>query len=466
MNASVDKYLTRTTGKVRWRVRWDLPPGPDGERRRGSKGGFRTRAEATVYLRDTLGANGRGVEHVRSTVTVAQYLRGWLQGKRIRATTRDNYRTSLMVHVLPRLGGMRLVDVDHRTLNALYRELEAHGKAAGPCRTAGITCRTNKCTPHKHKGLSTKSVQHVHGALRTALQDAVRDALIGRNPADLAEPPRRNGKQRRVTSDQIWRVDVARGFLDQIRDERLEALWTLALLTGMRRAELAGLTWEHVDLDAGTLDIRMTTTTVRGQQVTTDGKTDASWRRLYLDEQLVALLRQHRTRQALWLTQGRAATATHVFTELDGRPIHPQTLTTRFRRLTQRLDLPRIGLHGLRHTAATIMLNHGVPVHIVANRLGHSDAATTLSIYIHVTPNDDRVAADAMARVFFRDASGSDGRDEASDPTPSERVPHRLGHRWVIAEPPEALGGQQEQEAVEAFPQIRNPMMPGGRGGT
>lgn len=112
------------------------------------------------------------------------------------------------------------------------------------------------------------------------------------------------------------------------------------------------------------------------------------------------------------------------------------------------------------------MLNNGVPVHIVANRLGHTDAATTLSIYIHVMPSDDRVAADAMARVFFAPGGTSDGPDEGPDPTPSDQVPSLPGHRRAIATAQDDTEDTEEEDGVTTFPQVTAPMTPGGRGGT
>lgn len=131
-NGSTDKYRTRQ-GKLRWRARWDLPVGPDGQRRRQTKGGFKTKTEADQFLRQTLVAQDHGPTPTAPTsATVGEYLDRWLDGKRIRPTTRDNYLTCIQIHTKPRIGGMPLGDVTHHTLNALYRELETHGKAARP----------------------------------------------------------------------------------------------------------------------------------------------------------------------------------------------------------------------------------------------------------------------------------------------------------------------------------------------
>lgn len=402
MAGIVEKY-TLTNGEVRWRARWEVPPGPDGTRRQRARRGFATKREAQQYLRDQLNDVNRGLINSTDKVTVADYLTQWLRNRRLRPTTRDNYRTALMVHVLPRIGGMHLGALDHHVLDTLYRDLEAHGKAAGKCRTAGITCRAHRCHPDRHHGLGTKSVQLVHGALRAALQDAVRDGRLGRNPADLAQAPKRTAAQRRVTRSQVWTAEQARDFLSRTQDHDLAMLWAVALATGMRRAELVGLVWECVDLDFGSLEIKQATTTVRGRAIPSLGKTSAAHRRIHLDAPIPDQLRDHHDRQRERFSAVGPNDA--VFTDRRGRPLHPGELTKRFQALARRLDLPPIGLHGLRHTAATLMLNNGVPVHLVANRLGHSDAATTLGVYVHVMPSDDRLAARAISAVLYSEAS-------------------------------------------------------------
>lgn len=187
--------------------------------------------------------------------------------------------------------------------------------------------------------------------MRGALQDAVRDGLIARNPADLATPPRRSAGQRRVTRQHVWSPDQARRFLDHVTHDPLEPLWTLALATGLRRAELVGLRWSALDLETGSLEVRTTTTTVRGKDVTTTGKTDAARRRISLDEHVVARLDAHRTRSRVVHRNADGP----GFTDADGAPIRPQRLTTTLRRLASDAGLPSIGVHGLRHTAATLI---------------------------------------------------------------------------------------------------------------
>lgn len=143
MNGSADKYRVRTkhpkTGRYdRWRIRWELPPDPySGERRRGTRAGFATRGEAEAALAELLGQVNDGTYVEPSRQRVGDYLTAWLEGLRVRPTTRDNYRTQVEVHIVPRLGGVALSDLTAEQVDRLYRQLEKHGKRAGKCRTAG-----------------------------------------------------------------------------------------------------------------------------------------------------------------------------------------------------------------------------------------------------------------------------------------------------------------------------------------
>lgn len=249
MNGSADKYRVRTkhpkTGRYdRWRIRWELPPDPyTGERRRCTRAGFATRSKAEAVLAELLGQVNNGTYVEPSRQRLGDYLTAWLEGLRVRPTTRDNYRTQVEVHIVPRLGGVALSDLTAEQVDRLYRQLEQHGKRAGRCRTAGATCKDHGCARERHDGLAPKSVRHVHTALRKALQDAVDRGYLGRNVADLANPPTQRDARSKRAREKAWTADVLRSFLADTSDDRLAPLWLLASTTGLRRAELCGLRW-------------------------------------------------------------------------------------------------------------------------------------------------------------------------------------------------------------------------------
>lgn len=411
---AVERYVI-DSGERRYRARWDLPAGPGGKRRQRVKRGFQTKKEAEKFLRKTLAEQDRGHLSVRTDMTVAAAAEEWLalkaaQGKR--PTSLDNWRTSLETHVIPRLGERKVTDVRPGDVERLYLDVSQHGKRAGRCRTAGVTCRDHGCAPDRHDGLAPKTVQHVHGALRAVLTRAVANGLLAVNPCDAPQVrealPRRTTDGRRVSPEDYWTDEQARAFLTDTEGHHLHALWALLLATGLRRAEAAALQWADVDLDAGTLRVRRTTTSVRGEAVTneTGGKTDAAARTVPLGPSTVAILREHRREQAA----ERLAAETwgdvdgHVFTDEGGESVHPARMTKRFTAASDRAGLPRVGLHGCRHYAATQMLRRGVPVPTVARVLGHEDPAITWATYAHAIPQDDSLAARAMEQALHGDA--------------------------------------------------------------
>jgi integrase len=416
MVGTVERYETKA-GERRWRIRWDIPPGPDGRRRQRTKRGFRTKKEASAALAEVAHDQAnRGRVSVLSTVTLGEYAQTWLDSRRdLKPTSLDNLRTGL-VHIVPRLGKRRVQEVSADDVAWLYGELAERGKANGKlCRTAGVTCgHGNDCAgPDEHAGLKPKSLGHVHAALRSILDAAVEDGLIITNPCDTKRArqarPRGGKTTGKVTERQCWTDAQARGFIGGGDGDPLHPLWQVVLGSGLRRGEAVGLRWEHVDLERGLLNVRRSVTVVRGQPVVDEygGKTDAAYRTIVLGDELADVLRAHHRRQAeerlrlgpMWVDSDT------VFPAVDGQPLNPGQASKGFTRATAAAGLPAIGLHGLRHTHATMLLRAGVPITAVSQRLGHEDPSITLSTYAHAIPADDALAADATGRVLFQTMS-------------------------------------------------------------
>jgi integrase len=175
------------------------------------------------------------------------------------------------------------------------------------------------------------------------------------------------------------------------------AIW-LAAMTGKRRGEVLGLRWSDIDFDASTLSIRRSVSCTGYQVHTTPTKTRTSRRAIDLDPRTVAVLRDWRHHQLDEL-RSVAADGT-VFTRPDGQPVHPHALSQTVDRLQRAAGVPTIRLHDLRHTHATLMLKHGVPLKVVSERLGHSTPAFTMAVYQHVLPGMQRDAASTFARLI------------------------------------------------------------------
>jgi integrase len=244
--------------------------------------------------------------------------------------------------------------------------------------------------------LSPKSIRLVHLVLHKALSDARRKGTVIRNVAELADPPKQRARKRQEIK--VWSADELHRFLDHSRDHRLHPTWFVASHTGMRRGEVLGLRWADVDLDRRRLSVSQAVILVAYKMVISDIKTDTGRRTIDLDGRTVEVLRAWRKRQLEERLLCGAAYQDNdlVFARPDGTPTNPDLFSQSFDRLLTRSDLPRIRLHDLRHTHATILLKAGVPVKVVSERLGHASPAFTISVYQHVIPG---MQADA-ATVF------------------------------------------------------------------
>ena len=287
-------------------------------------------------------------------MTVGGYLDRWLVAIKdtIRTGSWKQYEMIVRLHIKPTLGKVRLEKLNALQVQSFYRErLDA--------------------------GLSPRRVQYVHVTVRKALKDAVRWRLITYNVADAVTPPRPAKPEITPLNAEQVKVLLAAG-----RGDRLEALYVLAVTTGMRIGEMFGLKWSDVDLDAGTLQVRRT---AAPDGTTNAPKTASSRRTVRLSRLAVQALTRH-PRSAEW-----------VFASAAGTPIGVCNFhKNSWRPLLKRAGLPHARVHDLRHTAATLMLSRGVPVKVVSEMLGHADVSTTLSIYAHVLPDMQSKAADAM----------------------------------------------------------------------
>jgi integrase len=357
-----------------------------GRRRQLSKGGFRTKREAQTALSEAMAALRSGTFVEPSRLTLGAYLsEEWLPTARaaIRPTTWATYRIYAEAHVIPALGHVPLQALTAGHLNRLYTDLAEHGRRDG------------------RGGLKPKSVRHVHVLLHKALSDAVRWGLVARNVAGGADPPRVPRRDRGV-----WSAKELRAFLEATNDDRLAAMWLLFATTGMRRSELLGLPWSAVDLDAtpGRLAVVQTVVVVdKHAVVVAEAKTATSRRQIALDPFTVATLKAHRVRQLEERLAWRPAwTDTGlVFTREDGQVLHPEHVTKRFARLVRDAGLPRITLHGVRHSYATAALAAGEPLKVVSERLGHASTSITANLYQHVLPSMDERTANAVANLIL-----------------------------------------------------------------
>ena len=367
MSGSVKKY-----GPT-WRIRWDAGVKPNGQRDQRSKAGFRTRreAEAAKSVMEDLVRRGQLLD--ASKLTVGQFLEGWLASKRnIRPSTLRSYEGHVRVHIAPHIGGLPLTSLRADHLDAMYDSIRQGLLRPAP---------------------SQATVRRIHATLRSALNSAFRRRPISYNPAGQVELAAESSAQR-----DVWTPKQLSRFLGHSRNDRLAAMFRLIAMTGLRRGECCGLRWSDVELEHSRITVVQQLTQSGRQLVFSEPKTRNGARFIALDAETVAVLKTHRAAQVA----ERLALGSNfnlVFCREDGTPLHPEHVSRRFLALSANAELPRIVLHGLRHSHATHALTAGVPMTVLSKRLGHSRSSFTADTYARVLPEVDQGAAELIAGV-------------------------------------------------------------------
>lgn len=344
-------------------------------------GGHKTRAEAKRKRDEARHSVNRGTYVAPQDLTVSAWLDRWITAHEVelKPSTASSYRSNIDRYLKPTIGFERVQSLSPSQLSILFRELRETGGKDG-------------------KALSPRTVEFARAVLRRSMQDAVLDRIIEVNPVVGTKRPRQI-KAKHTT----WTGAQLRAFLTSTADRRLAPLWTLAAATGMRRGELMGLCWDDIDFDACVISVDRSTTQVDNDRVTSTPKNHER-RRVGIDPQTIATLKAWKAAQsAERLKCGEAFQETGglVFTWEDGSPLMPDYVSKAFIKAQAGVEVPRIVLHELRHTHATLLLRDSVPVHVVAKRLGHKDASVTLNVYADVIPEDDGRAVEVFTKAVW-----------------------------------------------------------------
>ena len=336
----------------------------------------KTRKEVSEKLTAAMADASKGITADGGPKTVGAFLTSWLENSvrgSVRKSTYDRNESLCRVHLIPALGRKKLKTLGAADVAGFYRA-------------------------RLDSGCSAASVHKMHETLHKALKQAVRWGYMTKNPADDVDPPK-------VYTEEVLPLtrDEARRFLKVVRGDRLEALYVVALHTGLRQGELLALRWEDVDLEGKTLQVRRTLTRDGGKLAVGPTKTAKGRRTVRLTRDAAEALREHLTRQleeidVLGDSYGPGGL---VFASTKGTPINPTNLRKRsLAPLLVRSGLPHQTFHQLRHTAATILLLKNVNPKIVSEMLGHASIAITLDTYSHVLPNMQDSAVAAMEEPF------------------------------------------------------------------
>lgn len=344
----------------------------------------KTRKEVADKLRVALHEQQQGTLVTAPKQTLEQFLISWLENTQrdsIRPRTYERYEELVRLHIVPALGRHELQKLSAQHLQALYRK-------------------------KLDEGLSATTVNHFHNVLHKALDTAVKWNLVARNVCDLVSPPRRKRFEvQALTLEQVQKLLAA------TEGHYMEALFKLALATGMRRGELMGLKWQDIDLVKGTLQVRRVLSRVPSKlpgkgYVEAEPKTQKSRRSIVIASFALEALKQHRTRQLEAKLKAGAAWEDHdyVFCTSVGTYLNPtRDMLDQLKLLLKKAGLPDVRFHDLRHSAATLLLSVGVHPKVVQEMLGHSQISMTLDIYSHVLPNIQQDAASRLNRAIEGD---------------------------------------------------------------
>ena len=310
--------------------------------------------------------------------TVRAWLLNWyhLYAKpNVRVSTAEYYRRNIELHVNPRIGSIKLNKLTGRDLQKLYKDLQENG-------------RQRKEQKLKQPGLSNSTVRGIHLMLHNALERAVKERLIQRNPTADCIAPKIEKKEMK-----ILRAENMKAYLDEAEHRGVLPMFYLELVSGLRKGELIALLWSDLDIENQTITVnKQATHDEHGNIVITRPKTETSIRQISIPKKAVELLIQERTKHS---------DSPYLFpSPKTGEMYYPDSIVGIHKKILKAAGLECIRFHDLRHTFATAALQNGVDVKTVSSMLGHYDAGFTLRTYTHATRQKQAEAAQTMGNFM------------------------------------------------------------------
>jgi len=334
----------------------------------------KTQKECRDWVNATLDKIDHGLTFDGAQVSLQQYMESWLSGKVLarRPSTVRNYRRYMNLYILPALGRMRLQAILPAHIRQLYMRMQ-------------MECR------------GARTIQLVHVTLHCAFSQAVKEGFIGHNPMEAVERPKVETKRYGIFTE-----EQARTFIAAAKGHPHEALFFLALTTGMRKGEILGLMWSDVDWEKSILrvDRQLQPVSYEGGALVPT-KTKSGRRHIMIGKVAIALLKEHRERQEMQNAVAGIRLQEHgmIFTTGIGTYIDQTKVSRAFKRILREAGLPDIRFHDLRHTSISILLDNGTPVNTVQSRAGHSKASVTTDIYGHAMARSKEAAARMIEEI-------------------------------------------------------------------
>jgi integrase len=373
-------------GKQSWRIKFEAGErDPATGKRKTRYATIRgTKKDAQRELIRLLAEIENGTSVDPSKITLAEYMRGWLDNPEgLSPKTLERYQQLAERQIIPHLGAIPLQKLRPAQVHDWHGALLKSGGAEG-------------------RPLSARTVGHAHRILHRALERAMRLEIIGRNVAHVISPPKVDAAEIAIlTADQIADVMAKLdGYGGRYGSLPLYPIAMLAIGTGMRRGEICGLAWGAIDLNKATVRIERSLEETAAGLRFKPPKTAAGHRTISLPENVVDILRDHRRRlieHRLAIGMGRLEDDDLVFPMADGSPYSPDKLSRDWGHAVRDRKLPATNFHALRHSHASALISAGLDIVTVSRRLGHGSPAITLRVYAHTFSADkDEAAARAI----------------------------------------------------------------------
>ena len=303
------------------------------------------------------------------SMTFGGWLEYWYENHakpRLRPTTQQRYEELMSQHIVPMLGDIPLTKLTQSDLRQFYSKLKESGRKRG--------------VELYGPGLSDRTIRNCHALCRTALERAVAEGLIPKNPAVGCKLPPSHPKEMRVLN-----AEEMQRLLIQAKEEGYYELFLLELATGLRRGELLALQWEDLNFQTGELRIQRQVYRAKGQLMVSQPKTRTSDRIIILPPPILGVLKEYRESvQSRWIFPSPVK---------EDSPLDPASVRKRLHAILERAECDPVRFHDLRHTFATTALEHGMDIKTLSTIIGHVSTATTLNVYAHVTDDMRRSAA-------------------------------------------------------------------------
>ncbi|MDX2698907.1 tyrosine-type recombinase/integrase [Streptomyces ipomoeae] len=361
-----------------------------------------TRAEVSQKLTEIKANHNKGVPVADKAWLLADYLDYWLEAvvKKVdKPKTYEDYECVARLYLKPNIGNKRLTDIRVQTVRALLGQL-------------------------LEQGHSPRRLQTIKTTLSAALTYAMREELIGRNVARLAETPTYKPKKKAAP----WTPEEAQQFWEVAKEHRLSGAWCLALFYGPRRGEILGLRWQDVDLVAGEIQLTQQLQKVKGELLFVSLKTESSERPL----PILGVLREELVRLKEARKESPPSEHDLVFTSTKGTPIDPRNFSDRtFKRLCKLAGVRNIRFHDTRHTVTSMLDFLGVQLKVAQTIMGHSSALTTQQYYQHAYDSQIENALELVEQTLQTPKTAqSDGTGRLMDVLDGCRQVSRQSHFW------------------------------------